>query len=89
MDDSRTTPEDTPLSGNVIGSGGTGDVADGDPDGDTLAVTKIVVEGVTYPVPANGSPLNVSIPGKGVLQFDKTGAYTFTPVAGAGYHLHD
>lgn len=80
MDDSRTTPEDTPLSGNVIGSGGTGDVADGDPDGDTLAVTKIVVEGVTYPVPANGSPLNVSIPGKGVLQFDKTGAYTFTPV---------
>lgn len=51
MDDSRTTPEDTPLSGNVIGSGGTGDVADGDPDGDTLAVTKIVVEGVTYPVP--------------------------------------
>ena len=81
MDDSRTTPEDTPLSGNVIGSGGTGDVADGDPDGDTLAVTKIVVEGVTYPVPANGSPLNVSIPGKGVLQFDKTGAYTFTPVA--------
>ena len=45
------------MSGNVIGSGGTGDVADGDPDGDTLAVTKIVVEGVTYPVPANGSPL--------------------------------
>ncbi|CAH2029841.1 tandem-95 repeat protein [Trichlorobacter ammonificans] len=79
--DARTTPEDTPVSGNVLDSGGIGDVADSDEDGDTLTVTQIVVDGVTHTVPVDGSPVTATIPGTGVLLFDKTGSYTFTPVA--------
>ncbi len=78
-DDTRTTPEDTPISGNVL-SGTGGDVADSDPDGDTLTVTQFVINGVTTSVPASGSA-SVSIPGCGTFSIDKTGAYTFTPLA--------
>lgn len=80
VDDARTTPEDTPVSGNVIGSGGTGDVADSDPDSDPLTVTQIVINGATTLVPADGSTVTVNIPGSGTLVIDKTGSYSFTPV---------
>ena len=80
-DDTRSTAEDTPVSGNVIGSGGTGDVADADVDGDTLTVTQIVINGNTVAIPADGSNASVTIPGSGTLVINKTGSYTFTPEA--------
>ena len=81
QDDTRVTPEDTPVSGNIIKDGGPGDVVDTDPDaGDVLTVTQVKVNGTLYPVPADGTSLNVTIPGNGTLVIDKTGAYTFTPV---------
>lgn len=81
-DDHRTTNEDLPIKGNVIGGGGSGDVADSDPDGDPLTVTEIKVSGKVVKVPENGSSVTVDIPGKGTLVIDKTGGYTFTPVSG-------
>ena len=81
QDDTRVTPEDTPVSGNIIKDGGTGDVVDTDPDaGDVLTVTQVKVNVTPYVVPADGTSLNVTIPGNGTLVIDKTGAYTFTPV---------
>ncbi|MCV2216903.1 cadherin-like domain-containing protein [Thauera sp. Sel9] len=80
-DDVRTAPEDTPVSGNVITGGAGGEQPDGDADGNSLTVTRIVVEGSSIEVPADGSPVTVDIPGKGTLVFDKDGSYTFTPVA--------
>ncbi|MEG7364279.1 Ig-like domain-containing protein, partial [Pseudomonas citronellolis] len=49
-DDSATTSEDTAVSGNVLGGtgAGAGDVADSDPDGDTLSVTTFEVNGTTH-----------------------------------------
>jgi len=78
--DTRVTKEDTPVSGNVL-NGTDGDVADSDPDGDPLTVIQIEIEGSIYPVPADGSNTTVNIPGKGTLVIDKTGSYTFTPIA--------
>lgn len=78
--DTRVTEEDTPVSGNVL-NGSDGDVADSDPDGDPLTVIQIEVEGRVYPVPADGSNIAVNILGKGTLVIDKTGNYTFTPIA--------
>ena len=72
-DDVRSTPEDTPVSGNVIGSG---DVADSDADGDTLTVTGFTIDGTPY-LPGN----TASIPGVGELTLNTDGSYTFTPVA--------
>lgn len=81
QDDIRVTPEDTPVSGNIIKDGGPGDVVDTDPDaGDVLTVTQVKVNGTPYVVPTDGTSLNVTIPGNGTLVIDKTGAYTFTPV---------
>ncbi len=81
QDDIRVTPEDTPVSGNIIKDGGPGDVVDTDPDaGDVLTVTQVKVNVTPYVVPADGTSLNVTIPGNGTLVIDKTGAYTFTPV---------
>ncbi len=79
-DDTRTTPEDTPITGNIV-TGSGGDVADSDPEGDTLAVTQIVIGGTPYTVPGDGSTTTVNIPGNGTLVIDKTGSYTFTPTA--------
>lgn len=78
-DDVRSTPEDTPVSGNVL-SGSDGDVADGDPDGDPLTVTQVTIDGVTTTVPVDGSPVTIDIPGSGTLVIDSSGAYTFTPL---------
>ncbi|WP_321529767.1 tandem-95 repeat protein [uncultured Desulfuromonas sp.] len=78
--DARTTPEDTPISGNVISGGGDGDVADGDDDGDTLTVTQIRIDGTTYTVPENGS-VSVDLAGQGTLVMSGDGSYGFTPVA--------
>lgn len=79
-DDTRSTPEDTPITGNIVNGTG-GDVADSDPDGDPLTVTQIEVNGTVYTLPDNGSSTTVTIPGKGTLVIDKTGSYTFTPIA--------
>ncbi|WP_461309700.1 Ig-like domain-containing protein [Azonexus hydrophilus] len=78
--DTRTTPEDTPVSGNVLNGSG-GDVADTDPDSDPLTVTQIVINGITTPVPVDGSTVSVDIPGCGTLVINNTGAYTFAPVS--------
>jgi hypothetical protein len=77
--DVRTTPEDTPVSGNILTGNPDGDVADTDPDGDALTVTQIVINGTTTPVPTTGT-VSVSITGSGTLVIDKAGSYTFTPV---------
>lgn len=77
-DDTRTTREDTPVSGNVIGGGGRGDVPDGDPDGDDLTVTEIVVNGRTYTF-GQGTPSHTITLNEGRLVFREDGSYTFTP----------
>ncbi|WP_164868360.1 DUF4347 domain-containing protein [Hydrogenophaga sp. NH-16] len=77
-DDTRTTREDTPVSGNVIGNGGRGDVADSDPDGDDLTVTEIVVNGRTYTF-GPGTPSHTITLNEGRLVFREDGNYTFTP----------
>ena len=71
-DDTATTPEDTPVSGNVLTN-------DHDPDGDALAVTGFSVGGATF------SPgLTAVIAGVGTLTIGADGAYSFTPAA--DYH---
>ncbi|MCI1003071.1 tandem-95 repeat protein [Ochrobactrum sp. C6C9] len=75
-DDAATTTEDTPVSGNVLGTGGSGDVADSDPDGDALSVTQFVIDGTTY---APGD--QVVIAGAGTFTLGSDGVYNFTPAA--------
>ncbi|NYT61179.1 tandem-95 repeat protein [Alcaligenaceae bacterium] len=78
--DVRTTPEDTPVSGNVIKDGGPGDQPDSDPDaGDTLKVTQFVV-GDTTVVVKPGIPGTTSIPDVGTITIYEDGSYIFTPV---------
>ena len=73
-DDVRTTPEDTPVRGNVlIGTGG--DMADSDADNDPLTVTGFIVGGVSY-IPGQ----TATIAGVGSLTLNADGSYTFTPV---------
>jgi gliding motility-associated-like protein len=67
VDDKATTPEDTPVSGNVLSN-------DSDADGDPLTVTQFTINGVTYPA---GS--TATIPGVGTLVINPDGSYTFTP----------
>lgn len=83
--DVRTTPEDTPVSGNVIFAGGDGDTPDRDPDDDPLKVTQIVVDADGDGTPETwavdpATPLHVTIDGKGSLEIRADGSYTFTPV---------
>ncbi|WP_165357464.1 Ig-like domain-containing protein, partial [Sphingosinicella sp. CPCC 101087] len=63
----ETTPEDTPLSGNVLDN-------DRDPDGDPLRVTGFEVNGQAYPAGETAR-----IPGVGTLVIDPSGNYSFTP----------
>jgi VCBS repeat-containing protein len=77
-DDAATTNEDTAVSGNVLSSGGPGDVADSDPDGDPLRVTGFTVAGDPTP---HGAGDTVIIAGVGTLTLDVDGAYSFTPTA--------
>jgi gliding motility-associated-like protein len=68
-DDSVTTQEDTPVSGNVLTN-------DTDAEGNTLAVSQFEINGVIYPA---GS--TVAIPGVGSIVVNSNGTFTFTPVA--------
>jgi VCBS repeat-containing protein len=67
VDDSATTAEDTPATGNVLGN-------DSDPDGDALTVTQFSIGGATY---AAGD--TAVLAGIGSLTLAANGAYTFTP----------
>ncbi|MGE0071439.1 MAG: DUF4347 domain-containing protein [Thiomonas sp.] len=75
-DDTRSTPEDTPISGNVL-TGGGGDVADSDPEGDPLTVVDFTIHGTTHP--AGGM---ATIPGVGQITINANGGYTFIPAPG-------
>jgi gliding motility-associated-like protein len=65
--DTKTTPEDTPVSGTVLAN-------DTDEDGDPLAVTQFTVNGQTY---LAGSTATIN--GVGTLKLNADGTYTFTP----------
>ncbi|OYT99462.1 MAG: hypothetical protein CFE40_06340 [Burkholderiales bacterium PBB1] len=67
VNDSATTTEDTPATGNVLGN-------DSDPDGNALTITQFSLGGVTY---AAGDTALVA--GVGSLTLAANGAYTFTP----------
>jgi CshA-type fibril repeat protein len=69
--DTATTPEDTTVSGNVMGN-------DSDVDGDLMTVTGFTVAGSTYAP----SETPQTIPGAGTLILRADGSYTFTPQAG-------
>ncbi|WP_158304894.1 Ig-like domain-containing protein [Methanobacterium lacus] len=63
--DSKTTPEDTPISGNLPAS---------DPDG-PVTVVNFVINGTTY------APGTVNIPGVGKIVINSDGSYLFTPAS--------
>jgi gliding motility-associated-like protein len=65
--DAYTTPEDTPVSGNVLTN-------DSDVDGDPLSVANIVVGETVYTTPAS-----VNVSSTGTLVAATNGAFTFTP----------
>jgi len=67
IDDDVNTPEDTPVSGNLLTN-------DSDPDGDPLNITQFIVGGVTYPAGAT-----VNIPGVGLITIYSNGLFNFTP----------
>ena len=67
VNDSATTTEDTPATGNVLGN-------DSDADGNALTVTQFSLGGVNY---AAGATAIVA--GVGSLTLAANGAYTFTP----------
>jgi len=73
IDDTGSTPEDTPLSV----SAGSGLLSnDTDADGDTLTITQFSVGSVTASAGQTGT-----IPGVGTLTVNADGSYSFTPVA--------
>src|SRR5260221_35560 len=72
VNDSATTLEDTPVSGNVLTN-------DTDVDGPSKTVTQFVVGGTTF---AAGT--TASLAGVGALVINADGSYTFTPAA--NYH---
>ena len=76
--DAATTAEDTPVSGNVLTGSGAGDVADSDPDGDSLTVTTFTVAGDATVHSAGDT---VTIAGSGTVTLGSDGSYTFTPDA--------
>jgi len=87
--DSATTDEDTPVSGNLLTN-------DKDPDGDPITVTEITVGGKTTTIPTDGSSVTIEVPGKGKITVNKNGGYTFTPNPGVigqipdiGYKITD
>ncbi|MFM7020300.1 MAG: Ig-like domain-containing protein [Aquirufa sp.] len=69
VNDQATTPEDTPLSGNVK-------INDSDVDGNTLTLTQFTVGGQSYTA---GQTANIS--GVGSLQMNADGSFSFTPAA--------
>jgi VCBS repeat-containing protein/CshA-type fibril repeat protein len=72
--DIASTPEDTLLTGNLLGN-------DSDPDaGDSLTVTRFVVDGVTVDVPAGAVGGSTLIAGIGTLTVKADGSYSFNPL---------
>ena len=69
-DDNASTPQDTPLSGNVINN-------DSDVDGDPIVVTEFTVDGNTYQ-PGE----TATIPGVGDITINADGSSTFVPAPG-------
>lgn len=69
QDDAATTPENTPISGNVLSN-------DADIDDPTLSVTFFEIGGQTY-----GAGTTAPIAGVGSLVIRADGSYTFTPAA--------
>ncbi|MEY3324683.1 MAG: hypothetical protein RLZ11_997, partial [Bacteroidota bacterium] len=67
VNDTQTTLEDTPVSGNVLTN-------DTDVDGNPLTVTQFVVNGIGYP-----AGTTATIPGVGTVVINTNGTYTFTP----------
>jgi VCBS repeat-containing protein len=67
--DVNTTPEDTPVSGNVLPN-------DIDIDGNPLTVVSFVVNDETYT-----AGTTATIPGIGTLVINTNGSYTFTPAS--------
>jgi len=67
--DTATTLEDTPVSGNVLTN-------DTDVDGNPLTVTQFTIAGVTGTFTAGQT---ATIPGVGTLVINANGTYTFTP----------
>ncbi|RZI93964.1 MAG: tandem-95 repeat protein, partial [Variovorax sp.] len=67
VNDTATTPEDTPVSGNVLTN-------DTDVDSATLTVTQFVVGGTTYT-----AGQTATLVGVGTLVVNANGSYTFTP----------
>jgi gliding motility-associated-like protein len=68
-DDNISTPEDTPITGNVLSN-------DSDPDGNPITVTQYSIAGVTGPFTLGQAK---EIPGKGSLLMNADGTFTFTP----------
>ncbi len=73
VDDAKTGPEDTPVTGNVL----TNDTGSGTPAA-TLTLTNFTVAGVAGTFNAGQT---ASIPNIGTIQINSNGSYTFTPVA--------
>ncbi len=79
--DVRTTPEDAPVSGNVVTGGAPGEQADTDADGDTLTVVDVRPNGSTTPGQGGvGTPVNGQY---GSVTINPDGSYTYVPGAGA------
>ena len=74
--DSKSAPEDTQVTGNVLTN-------DSDPDSDPLSVTTFTVAGDSTLYPADGNPVPITVGSVtiGTLALDGNGAYIFTPTA--------
>ncbi|BDB56358.1 hypothetical protein SHINM13_06540 [Flavobacterium ammonificans] len=68
-DDNKVTPEDTPISGNVLTN-------DSDPEGTAITVTQFTINGTNYP-----AGTSATITGVGTLIVNTNGSFTFTPAA--------
>jgi hypothetical protein len=68
-DDNISTPEDTPITGNVLAN-------DSDPDGNTITVTQFSIAGATGPFTIGQA---YTITGIGSLVINADGSFTFTP----------
>jgi alpha-tubulin suppressor-like RCC1 family protein len=71
-DDNKVTPEDTPISGNVLDN-------DSDPEGTTITVTQFTITGISGVFNAGTTP--ATIDGVGTLIIGTNGSFTFTPAA--------
>ncbi|MEM9885362.1 MAG: Ig-like domain-containing protein, partial [Bacteroidota bacterium] len=75
--DINQTPEDVPVSGNLLTN-------DEDPQGDAQMVTSITLpDGTVVPVPASGTTGAINLPGgEGTIEVAADGSYTYTPASG-------